>query len=50
MMLMLVPMLTSEKKGHVVSHFDHLDVINAMVPLMTLLPSCDTDINTNGIT
>ena len=27
-------------KSHVASHFDHLDLINEMMPLMTLLTSC----------
>ena len=37
-------------KGHIVSHFDHTDVTNAMMPLMTLLASSDTDTSINGIT
>ena len=35
-------------KSHVC--FDHLDLTNGVVPLMTLLASCDTDININDIT
>ena len=33
-----VKVITWTKKCHVLSHFDYLDVTNAMVPLMTLLP------------
>ena len=36
-------------KSQVVSPFNHLDLISGMVPLMTLLVSCDTDTSINGI-
>ena len=50
MMLMLVPMASHVQKSHVVSLFDHLDLKNGMVPLITLLASCDTDTSITGIT
>ena len=37
-------------KRHVASHFYHFDISNGMVPLMTLLASCDTDNSISGIT
>ena len=37
-------------KSHVGFHFDHLDLTDGMVPLMTPLASCDTDTSVNGIT
>ena len=43
-MSMLVCMASHDLKNHVTSHFDHLDLTNGMVPLMTLLVICDTDI------
>ena len=42
MVLMLVPVASHNEKSYV-SHFDHLGVTNAMLSLMTLLASCDTD-------
>ena len=36
-------------KCHIASLFDHLDLTNGMMPLMTLLESCDTDTSINGI-
>ena len=38
------------KKSCCVSYFDHLDLTNGIVPLMTLLALCDTDTNISGIT
>ena len=35
--MMLIP------KSHVASSFEHLDLTNEIVPLMTLLASCDMD-------
>ena len=32
-------------KSHTASPFDHLDLANGMVPMMTLLALCDTDTN-----
>ena len=31
-------------KGHVAAHFDYLDLKNTILPLTTLLASCDTNI------
>ena len=39
---------TWPKKLHLI--YDFLDLANGMIPLMTLLASCDTDTNINGIT
>ena len=33
--LMLAPMVLHDQKSHVAHHFDHLDLRNAVVPLMT---------------
>ena len=48
--MMLILMASHDPKSHIASPFDHLDVTNGMVPLMTLLESCNTDISMNGIT
>ena len=40
----------NDQKGHAAPHFNYLDLWNAMVPLMTPLASCDTDVDTNDIT
>ena len=37
-------------KNNVASHFEHLDLRNAMMPLMTLSASHDANVNLNGIT
>ena len=37
-------------KCDVASHFNHLDLTNGMVPLMTLLASCNSDTSISGIT
>ena len=49
MILMLVPVALHDPKGHVVSPFYVLELSNELVPLMTLLASCDTDTSINGI-
>ena len=35
---------------HVAPHFDHLDLRNAVVPLVTPSAAHDTDASANGIT
>ena len=42
---MMVPMALHDQKCLTASPFYHLDLTNGMVPLMTLLASCDTDTN-----
>ena len=42
MMLMLVPTVSNDWKSHVTSHFNHLEVINAVVLLMIASVLCDT--------
>ena len=37
-------------KSHIASPFDQFDLTNGLVPLMTLLASCNTDTSMNGIT
>ena len=39
MVLMLMPRVLTWQKSHVACHFDHLDITNAMVQLITLLTS-----------
>ena len=46
----LMPIPSHNQKSHDASPFDHLDLSNGMVPLITLLDSCDTDTNINDIT
>ena len=41
--MMLMPMASNEQKSHDAPPFDHLDLTNGMVPLMTPLASCDND-------
>ena len=50
MIPMLVPVALTWQKCHVASHFHHYDLTNAMVPLITLFASCDTDKSIHGIT
>ena len=48
MMVMLVPVAWHAKKS-CSSPFNHLNITDGMVPLMTLLASCDTNRSINGI-
>ena len=43
-------MVSHDEKNHVAPHFNCLDLRNAMVPLTTLLASCDTTTGGNGVT
>ena len=45
-----MPVASYDQKSHVASNFNHLDLANAVVPLMTWLASCDTDTSSNTIT
>ena len=45
MMPELVTMVSHDQKIHVTCHFDHLDLRNAMVPLMVLSTPQDADTN-----
>ena len=47
--LMPTPMALHDYKSHVAPHLNCLSLWNAMVPLMMLLASCDTDASENGI-
>ena len=49
MMLILMPLTLHEQKG-CVPHFDHLDLTNAMVLHIILLPSCDSNTSSIDIT
>ena len=49
MMPMMAPMILHDQKGYVALHFGHLDLRNAMVPLMMMLASYNTDSSANGI-
>ena len=49
MVLILVHMASHDQKTHVASHFDHFDITDGMVPLMTLLGPRDTGISLSGI-
>ena len=40
----------TDQKCHVASHLDYFDLRNGMVPLMTLLASCNTDTSISGAT
>ena len=40
----------SDQKSHAAHHYDWHDLRNVMVPMMIPLVSCDTDVNTSGIT
>ena len=39
-----------DHKGHLVCHFDHLDIRNVMVLLTMPSASCDADAGANGVT
>ena len=45
-----LPMASHNQKSHVASHFDCLDLRNAMVALITPLASCDASAGTSGVT
>ena len=48
---MSVPVLMASDDIKVIaSHFDHVDLRNAVIPLVMPLASCDTDTETDGIT
>ena len=49
MMVMLMLIASYDQKSHVASYFDHLYLTSGMVPLMTLLSSCDTGTSINDI-
>ena len=44
-----VPMSSHDQRGHVANHFDCLDLMNAMVPLMMPSVSCDANASVNGV-
>ena len=46
---MLMPIASHHKMSHAAHHFSCLNLGNAVVPLMILLASCDTDASANGI-
>ena len=48
--VMLQPMVSHDQKSHTASHFNHLDLRNAMVPLMTPSASLDATDIANSIT
>ena len=48
--MILMPVVSHDQICHVASPFDHLDLAYKMVPLMTLLASCDTTTSISGIT
>ena len=48
-MPMLPPMAWHEQKSHVLSPFDHLDLTNGIMPFMTQLALCDTDMRIHDI-
>ena len=50
LMSVLMPVASHDQKSHVTCYFNYLDLRNAVVPLMILFISCDTEANTNGIT
>ena len=37
------------RESHVALHFNHLDPVNAMMPLIMLLASHDIDTSTSGV-
>ena len=49
-MLMLMLIALHVQKTYVSPYFNHLDLTNAVVPLIITLASCDADTNANGIT
>ena len=46
----MMPILAHGQESHVEPHFDHLDIRNAVVPLMMSLVSLDADAGANDIT
>ena len=46
---MMGPVASDDQKSYVTLHFDHLDPINAVAPLMVLLASCEADASANSI-
>ena len=46
---MPVPMVSHDLKSYVVFHFDYLDIMNAVVPLMMPCALFDADTSANGI-
>ena len=48
--VMPVPVMSYDQKSHVGPHFDHLDLGNAVVLLMTLSASCDAGVSVMCIT
>ena len=49
LMPMPVLMASHDQKAHVALHFDHLDLKNAMAPLLVLFTSHDTYTNANYV-
>ena len=47
---MPVPMLSYDQESHVAPEFNHLDLMNAIVPLIMPLVLCDANAAINGIT
>ena len=48
MMLMPGPFASHDQKSNVALHFDHLDLRNAIMPLILILAPCDTSANGNA--
>ena len=48
--VLLMPMELHDQKSHIVPHFNHLDVRDAMMPLMVPSGSPDANASANGIT
>ena len=48
--VMLMPMASHDHKSHVAPHFNHLDLRNVMMSLMTQSASLDATVSVNGIT
>ena len=49
-LMMLVPMMSHDQRIHVALHFYCLDFRNAVVPLMMLLASHETNASASGVT
>ena len=49
MLLVPVPPVSKDQESHIASHYNHLELTNGMVLLMTLLAPCDSDTSVNGI-
>ena len=47
--LLMMPVASHDQNYQIPSPFDHFDLNNGMVPLITLLASCHTDTSINGI-